>query len=270
MGGLRERIGIERVNLAWAQWVAREFHYLHRPVHPRAHPFAYRVSFDGLRKRPDGKPCGMLMFATVHYTRQRGLFGYDWVSLHNGREIWRAEVCQKESRAVYALLRARCANHPGWRAEREAGLDKWQVLVLSRMWLHDDLPRNAETCALGKVWKRVQRDWLAHHPPVDVERPYHIRLILSWCDTDAGHDGTVYRAANFEEIKRTRSRPRHGRSNTRGSGGFNLIQFAYRLKEPRWKFEQGRLPLRFSSPYRTRGRDSGVTTRLSASQGGTG
>jgi hypothetical protein len=73
MGGLRERIGIERVNLAWAQWVAREFHYLHHPVHPRAHPFAYRVSFDGRRKRPDGKPCGMVMFATSRIgSRSRG------------------------------------------------------------------------------------------------------------------------------------------------------------------------------------------------------
>lgn len=192
--GLRQLLEIERVSIDWAQWVAREYHYLHRSVHPRAHPFAYRVVFDGNICQPDGHPCGMIMFATVHYTRQKGLFG------------------------------------PG------TDLDKWQVLVLSRMWLHDDLPRNSETCVMGKIWKRIQRDWLEHHPPVNNEIPYHIRLIISWSDLGEGHRGTVYKAANFVEIKRTTSRTK--RKNTRGPGGFNLIQYAYWLKEPRWKYEQ--------------------------------
>jgi len=185
----------------------------------------------------------MVMFATVHYTRQRGLFGYDTVGIQNGELLWSEEACQKEAGDIVALLESWCANHPGFEAVHEPGLDKWQVLVLSRMWLHDDLPRNSFTCVLGKVWKRIQRDWLEHHPPVDNRKPYHIRLIVSWCDLDAGHNGAAYRAANFKEIKRTRSRPRHGKGNTRGPGGFNLIQYAYWLKELRWKFEQGKLGL---------------------------
>lgn len=196
---LKQRITIERVNLPWAQWVARQYHYMHREIHPRAHPFAYRILFDGAAARPDGHPCGMVMFATVHFTKQKELFGYDGM------------------------------------------LDKWQVLVLSRMWLHDDLPRNSETCAMGKIWKQIQRDWLTHHPPVNNEKPYHIRLIVSWSDLGAGHDGCVYRAANFKEIKRTVSQPRHGKGNTRRGGGLNLIQYAYWLPEPRWKYEQGKL-----------------------------
>jgi hypothetical protein len=210
-------------------------------VHPRAHPFAYRVSFDGDTIRPDGQPVGMVMFATVHYTRLHGLFGYDFVSLHNGREIWNEEVSPELVDETIDLLNFWLGNHPGCSVRCERGLDKWQVLVLSRMWLHDDLPRNSETVVMAKIWKRIQHDWLEHHPPVFNERPYHIRLIVSWSDLGAGHSGTVYKAANFEEIKRTVSQPRHGKSNTRGSGGFNLIQYVYRLKEPRWRLEQLRL-----------------------------
>lgn len=238
---LPERIEVERCPLIWAQWVAREFHYLHREVHPRAHPFAYRVLFDGEHKRPDGMPAGMVMFATVHYTRQRGLFGYDQITLKNGREVWSEEVDQNEAPEVVSQLQGWTANHPGYSVIHKPGIDKWQVLVLSRMWLHDDLPRNSETVVMAKIWKRIQRDWLEHHPPVDSRRPYHIRLIVSWSDIGAGHNGTVYRAANFQEIKRTKSQPRRGKANTRGSGGFNLIQYVYRLKEPRWKLEPGRL-----------------------------
>jgi hypothetical protein len=239
---LPERIEVERYARNWAQWVAREFHYLHREVHPRADPFAYRVLFDGSPTRPDGQPCGMVMFASIHYTRQRDLFGYDRLELHNGRQIWSEEIDQSEAIAAAALLRDCIANRPGYSVVNKPGLDKWQVLVLSRMWLHDDLPRNSETVVMAKIWRRIQRDWLEHHPPVDSRRPYHIRLIVSWSDKAAGHEGTVYKAANFERIKETRSQARHGRSNTRGGGGFsNLIQYVYRLKEPRWKFEPGRL-----------------------------
>lgn len=110
------------------------------------------------------------------------------------------------------------------------------------MWLHDDLPRNSETVVMAKIWRRIQADWLQHHPPVDNSIPYHIRLIVSWSDVDAGHAGTVYKAANFEFVKQTKSQRRHGRGNTRGGGGYNhLNQYAYRLKMPRWKYEQGKL-----------------------------
>ena len=33
---------------------------------------------------------------------------------------------------------------------------KWQVLSLSRLWLHDNLPFNSETCTIGKALRQVQ------------------------------------------------------------------------------------------------------------------
>lgn len=238
---LKDRIQIERVSIDWAQWVAREFHYLHREVHPRAHPFGYMVSFDGQKFRPDGKPAGIVMFATIHYTRQKELFGYDTITLTNCTAQLSGLVEPKQAEDIAEQLQGLIQTQENWTLTREAGLDKWQVLVLSRMWLHDDLPYNSETCVMGKIWKRIQRDWLTHHPPVDNQKPYHIRLIVSWSDLGAGHDGCIYRAANFKEIKRTKSQKRHGKSNTRGSGGFDLIQYAYWLPEPRFKFEQAKL-----------------------------
>lgn len=237
---LKNRISVERVNNTWAQWVAREFHYLHREVHPRACPFAYRILLDGSPVRPDGQPCGMIMFATVHFTRQKELFGYGHITLKNcTRQL--AGSCNPDQAAdILEQLSLWVDSQKGWRVKYDF-VDKWQVLVLSRMWLHDDLPRNSETVTMAKIWKRIQRDWLEHHPPVNNEKPYHIRLIVSWADLDQGHDGTVYRAANLEEIKCTKSPARHGKSNTRGGGGFNLIQYAYFLAVPRWKYEQRKL-----------------------------
>lgn len=238
---LTNRLQVERCPLNWAQWVAREFHYLRREVHPRAHPFAYRVTFDGQAVQPDGKPSGMVMFATVHYTKQKELFGYGHIELKNCTRQLLGSCNPDEKDDILAQLSLWVDDQKNWRLKYDF-IDKWQVLVLSRMWLHDNLPRNSETVAMAKIWQRIHLDWLEHHPPVDNLKPYHIRLIVSWSDLGAGHDGTVYKAANLKEIKRTTSQERHGKSNTRGSGGFeNLIQYAYWLKEPRWKFEQAKL-----------------------------
>lgn len=42
-----------------------------------------------------------------------------------------------------------------------------------------------------------------HHPPRFADLPYHIEVIVSYCDL-AHHDGTAYRASNFRWIGYTR------------------------------------------------------------------
>lgn len=54
------------------------------------------------------------------------------------------------------------------------------VLELNRLWVADDQPRGTASWFLSRI--------LADMPP---------RIILSYADTAVGHDGTVYRAANF-------------------------------------------------------------------------
>jgi hypothetical protein len=190
MAGLRQRIKLETARRDILNAWARQYHYMHRPVHQRAVPFGWAVRFDGDLLQPDGAPSGFIMFASIHFTRLAGEFGY-----------------------------------PGLPT-------KWQVLSLSRLWLHDNLPRNSETVVIAKALRVVQARWLEVHPPVDFAQPYQVRKIISYADTRF-HEGTIYRAANFREAGRTVSAARH--RNTRGAGmdGAELIRFVYDLDEPR-------------------------------------
>ncbi|MCT7958932.1 hypothetical protein, partial [Laspinema palackyanum] len=81
---------------------------------------------------------------------------------------------------------------------------------------------------------RVQRDWIEHHPPLKCPLfPYHIRLILSHADEGAGHSGTIYKAAGFEQWGVTQNqRSRHGKQEKSGK---KLI-FIKRLAEPTWNW----------------------------------
>ena len=54
------------------------------------------------------------------------------------------------------------------------------VIELNRMWVDDKMPRNTESWFLSRA--------LALMPP---------RIVLSYADSAWGHDGCVYRAANF-------------------------------------------------------------------------
>lgn len=191
---LTDRIQLVIKPAQWLNEMATKYHYMHRPIHSRACPFGWAVMFDGQLYQADGKPSGFIVFASIHYTRLQGEFGYPELPT------------------------------------------KWQILSLARLWLHDDLPCNSETCVIGKSLRLVQREWLRVHPPRFLDEPYHILKIISYADTRY-HNGTIYRAANFRETGRTISQQRH--KNTRGNGmnGAELIRFVYDLKKPNWKYE---------------------------------
>ena len=191
---LRQRIRLVEKPKNWLNEMAQKHHYMRRSVHHRACPFGWAVEFDGSLYRGDGLPAGFIIFASVHFTRLRGEFGY-----------------------------------PGLPT-------KWQVLMLSRLWLHDDLPHNSETCVIGKALKMVQKRWLEVHPPRFLDEPYHVLKVISYADLRY-HRGTIYRAANFRENGRTKTRKRHGNSRGPGVGDGELVRFIYDLREPRWKYE---------------------------------
>ncbi len=175
-------VRIERCDLRWAQHIALNLHYLHRQVHDLAYPFAYAILDNA-----SNQAVGMLMLAAPHFTRCREMFGY-----------------------------------PGLPT-------KWQVLLLSRIWVEPDwqtevaqledgsiqlsgpvkTDRNGKqhslcvaSCAIAQMLKRVDQDWLAHHPPRYLDQPYQIEKILSYCDPAQGHTGTLYKAANFTQFQR--------------------------------------------------------------------
>ena len=182
----KQRVTVERCDLKWAQDLVTKHHYLHRPIHPRSLPFAYSISLDGLI-------IGTIIMATIHYTKKKGLFGYDGLPT------------------------------------------KWQVLQIARLWIDPKYQErqvnghanNIASCAIAKMLKRVNRDWLEHHPPRDLTQPYEIELILSYADTGVGHEGTIYKAANFERFGETTSnRSRHG--TYKGSSEPKIL-YVYRL-----------------------------------------
>ena len=62
---------------------------------------------------------------------------------------------------------------------------------LARLWIDDSVPSNAETFVIGKSLRYIKR----HHP--------NVLAVVSYSDPSAGHQGTIYRAANFLSDGRT-------------------------------------------------------------------
>lgn len=140
-----------------------DFHYLHRWPDPRSLPFGYALQVDGQLRAPDGRLLGLLVMKKPQHHHQRGLFG--WPGLPTA----------------------------------------WQVLDLTRVWIHPDLQQpgaNVFSQMVGRMFRCVQADWLEHHPPRYPDLPYHITLIISYCELEH-HDGTAYRASGFTSAGKT-------------------------------------------------------------------
>jgi hypothetical protein len=80
------------------------------------------------------------------------------------------------------------------------GVPSDELVEFARMFLLSNIPHTA-TCAIGKVLKRIQADWACMFPDA---KP--LRLVVSWSDS-VFHKGTIYKAANFDWIRRTKGTP---------------------------------------------------------------
>lgn len=152
---------VERDDSGFVQQRVVQDHYLHRWPSPLSLPFGYRLLNQGRSTAPDGRAWGVAVMKKPQQLRHSGLFGYEGLPTH------------------------------------------WQALDLARVWIHPDLQgeRSGHSlCVFSQmvslVFRRVQADWLEHHPPVFPELPYQIRVVISYCDL-AHHDGTAYRASGF-------------------------------------------------------------------------
>ncbi len=65
-----------------------------------------------------------------------------------------------------------------------SGARPQQVAILARLWLADDLPKNAESRTLAMLIHLLRREgaW---------------KLLLSYADPGAGHEGVIYRASGW-------------------------------------------------------------------------
>jgi hypothetical protein len=190
-------------DLDWAQAVALKYHYLHQRVDNRARPMVYLVTIAGVR-------LGLVMVGIPHATRCRGWWGY-----------------------------------PGLPTQ-------WQVLDLCRIWLdpaiqaggefarpgyvpgfvdrHGQFRPTVASWAIGQVLERLQRDWISLWPPVFPERPYHIRLVISYHDPKH-HRGTIYRLMKALPMYTDKSKlPIPGPSGKFG--------WCWRLPEPAWEWPE--------------------------------
>lgn len=138
-----------------------DYHYLHRWPDARSLPFGYYLQSGDTTLAPDDRLLGFVVFKKPQHHQQRGLFGYKGLPT------------------------------------------AWQVLDLARVWVHPSLQRREGDHSLcifsqmvGKAIRRVQADWLVHHPPRYPDQPYHIEVIISYCDLKH-HDGKAYRASGF-------------------------------------------------------------------------
>ena len=75
-----------------------------------------------------------------------------------------------------------------------------ELLEFARMFLSRNVPHVA-SCAIGQTLRRVRQDWATLFPDA---KP--VRLVVSWSDT-VYHQGTIYKAANFEWLKRSKGHP---------------------------------------------------------------
>lgn len=76
MSGLRQRIELATAETHWLNDMATQYHYMHRPVHCRAVPFGWSVSFDGNACQTDGAPSGFIVFCSIHFVKLADEFGY--------------------------------------------------------------------------------------------------------------------------------------------------------------------------------------------------
>ena len=57
-------------------------------------------------------------------------------------------------------------------------------VVLTRLWLSDELPRNSESRVLGIVLRALRRET-------------QLKFVVAYSDPAAGHQGTIYQATNW-------------------------------------------------------------------------
>lgn len=183
---IRVNLQQSRTDLHVAQSLVTQYHYLHAPVSSRCSPMAYHILLhDDL-------------IGVMIYGRPQSTCCYQGPLTYGG-------ICDvMAGRAKY---------------------DRWTILNLARVWLDprvqtggmwytpELLPGYVDR---NGVWRstlashvvktsltRVNRDYLLYKPPVYMDDPYEIRVVLSYCDTRV-HRGTLYAASGFRLARHNR------------------------------------------------------------------
>lgn len=196
-------------DFVWAQQTTRDFHYLRRGVDPRARPMVYVLEHDGDRM-------GLIMIGIPHASKNRRWWGYpglptQWQVVDMCR-IWIDPDLQKDGRLAYPSI------VPGF-------MDRKGVFRPT-----------VATWFIHQVLTRVQQDRVSLWPPVYLDQPYHIRLVISYHDP-AFHRGTIYRLAGAEPMYTEDVEVPGGRVTLRAvPGPSGKHGWVWRLPEPSWSW----------------------------------
>jgi hypothetical protein len=120
---------------------------------------------------------------------------------------------------------------PPRECDKRYGGKTWE---LARLYLLDEIPRNAETWLIGQSVKYIKRN------------RRDVRHLVSYADPSAGHRGTIYKAANWRDDGRTdqeRKTPRCDYVDERTGKKYgrrgNMPEDAVIVRRPRiskWRF----------------------------------
>ncbi len=107
------------------------------------------------------------------------------------------------------------------------------LIELARMWIDPSVQGqrvqdsngqehtlSIATCAIGMALRQIRQDWHGKYPHLPL-----IEACVSWAD-DVHHEGTIYRASNFEEVGKSGG-CLHGNAN-RSNGGRDQLHDDYR------------------------------------------
>ena len=105
-----------------------------------------------------------------------------------------------------------------------AGASPQDCIALTRLWLSDELPPNAESRVIGIVMRNLRRHT-------------DLKFVVSYADPAAGHVGTIYQASNWLYVGQSQATPlyslagqapRHSRSSSQSFGTRAVSHFAER------------------------------------------
>jgi len=197
------RIARTDSELAFCNHVCKWRHYLGTEIPPIARPMFYILEHNGI-------PLGVFGFSIPQATHCGSWWG-------KNAPITKWQVVDMSRVWVSPLIQA-----GGYWAKPE---------IVPGRWVNGRYQPNTVTWAIGQIFKRVQEDWIAYWPPVELDKPYHILLIISYHDPKY-HNGAIYRALNALPMYT------HKATGKPKTGSSKLYGYCWRLKLPRWHWWQ--------------------------------
>ena len=163
----------------WVRRMCREEHYLKQEVHGRARPVAYLVLREegvvlanGTFVAHQRNRVGLLVFSRMQSSRCNGWYG-------SSQDV----ACGK-------------AKHT-----------QWEILVLSRCWLDPRIQRNGcwhipkvASLVIKRSLQTIGYEYLLLRPPAFPERPFEIKEVISYCQSDR-YLCMVYWFARFKLVR---------------------------------------------------------------------